>query len=99
MRKCLPLLASLKWLRGKPIDPFGHTEERRAERAMIADYHAMLDEQLPRLTAERLATVTILAELPDAVRGFGPIKEKAIEEMRERRAALLDELGRQRTAP
>jgi indolepyruvate ferredoxin oxidoreductase len=92
VRRLLPLLAAMKRLRGTPFDPFGYTAERRAERAMIEAYATMLAEELPRLTAERLDAVTRLAGLPDAVRGFGPIKEKAMEEMHQHYAEILEEL-------
>src|SRR5262249_44191581 len=36
-------LAKLKFLRGTAFDPFGHSVERRTERALIADYEGMLD--------------------------------------------------------
>ena len=38
------LLARLRLLRGTPFDPFGRTAERRAERRLIAEYEAVLDE-------------------------------------------------------
>jgi indolepyruvate ferredoxin oxidoreductase len=38
-----PVLAKLKGLRGTPLDLFGHSEERRMERGLIADYETTLD--------------------------------------------------------
>src|SRR5262249_10532665 len=46
------LLAKLKGLRGTAFDPFGYTQERRSERALIADYDALLAEIMERLTPE-----------------------------------------------
>ena len=37
------VLSRFKWLRGTPFDPFGHTAERRMERALIADYESDMD--------------------------------------------------------
>src|SRR5439155_9852290 len=34
------MLAKLKFLRGTALDPFGRTEERRAERRLVEDYLA-----------------------------------------------------------
>ena len=42
----LPVLARLKGLRGTALDVFGRTEERRTERALIADYRASIEEVL-----------------------------------------------------
>ena len=38
------VLAWLKPLRGTAFDIFGYTSERRAERALIAEYEALVDE-------------------------------------------------------
>ena len=40
------LLAKLKGLRGTAFDIFGHTEERRKERALIAEYEQTVGELL-----------------------------------------------------
>jgi indolepyruvate ferredoxin oxidoreductase len=82
------LLASAKRLRGSWADPFGRTDERRAERALAEEYVSdMLDlcETLDVWGAER---VIVLAELPSLVRGYGPVKEEAMAVYRKKRAAL-----------
>jgi indolepyruvate ferredoxin oxidoreductase len=86
------LLTPLRVLRGTPLDPFGHTEERRAERRLIADYEADVAEILQRLMPETLATSVSLAGLPDRIRGFGHVKEKAMREAAAERARLLARL-------
>ncbi|MET0293381.1 MAG: DUF6537 domain-containing protein, partial [Phenylobacterium sp.] len=78
LRAGFPLLARLKRLRGTPLDPFGHTAERRAERALIAGYEATLDRLLAELTPERRPLAVKLAALPQQIRGFGHIKAAAI---------------------
>src|SRR3979490_2896416 len=40
------VLSSLKGLRGTPLDPFGYTAERRAERALIREYEATVETLL-----------------------------------------------------
>ncbi|MBN9511585.1 MAG: indolepyruvate ferredoxin oxidoreductase family protein [Alphaproteobacteria bacterium] len=86
------LMAPLKFLRGTALDPFGRTEERRAERALIGEYEAMVDEILQRLSPQTLATAVALAELPDRIRGFGHVKEKAMRETAVERTRLLERL-------
>ncbi|MDB5446015.1 MAG: pyruvate ferredoxin/flavodoxin oxidoreductase family protein, partial [Phenylobacterium sp.] len=73
-----PALAKLKGLRGTPLDPFGHTPERRMERQLIADYEAGLDRLLAGLTAERLPLALKIAEIPQQIRGFGHIKDASV---------------------
>ena len=69
------VLARLKGLRGTPLDIFGRTEERRAERQAIADYEAILGEIVADLTAANHATAVELAAVPLEIRGFGHVKE------------------------
>jgi indolepyruvate ferredoxin oxidoreductase len=85
-------LAPLKLLRGTALDPFGRTEERRAERALIAQYEADIADILHRLAPATLATAVAIAALPDRIRGYGHIKDKAIREAAAERARLLERL-------
>jgi len=83
------LLAKLKGLRGGAFDVFGYSAERRMERALIAEYRAMVEGLLPALDAANHATAVELAALPEQIRGFGHVKEKAVAEYRMRKAELL----------
>jgi len=71
-------LARLKRLRGTALDPFGYTAERRLERALIVRYEATVAEILDRLSPATLANAVELAALPMEIRGFGPVKERAL---------------------
>jgi indolepyruvate ferredoxin oxidoreductase len=74
----IPLLAKLKGLRRTPLDPFGHSAERKAERRLIADYEAGLDRLVRELTAERLDLAVKIASVPADIRGFGHVKAASI---------------------
>ena len=91
MLHAMHVLALGKRVRGTALDPFGYLAERRAERRLIAQYRALLDTVLPGLNASGYPLALKLARLPEQVRGFGPVKEKAIVEMEEARARLLQE--------
>jgi indolepyruvate ferredoxin oxidoreductase len=87
------VLARLKRLRGTPFDIFGYTAERRTERALIAWYEGLIDDILERLDASRLDDLLALAKTPMDIRGFGPVKEAAIHNVKaevERRLARLE---------
>ncbi|MDP3175113.1 MAG: indolepyruvate ferredoxin oxidoreductase family protein, partial [Phenylobacterium sp.] len=73
-----PLLAKMKRLRGTAFDPFGSSHERRVERKLIGDYEAGLDRLLTGLDAARLPLAVKIAEIPQAIRGFGHIKDASI---------------------
>ncbi|MGR3374868.1 indolepyruvate ferredoxin oxidoreductase family protein [Pseudooceanicola nanhaiensis] len=89
MGTALNILANFKGLRGTAFDPFGRTEERKMERALIAQYERDMAEVLPHVTDETLETAVSLAELPLTIRGFGPVKMKNAERAEKSREALL----------
>jgi indolepyruvate ferredoxin oxidoreductase len=75
MRSAFGVLARLKGLRGTAFDPFGRTEERRTERALIEQYRRCIDELLRTgLTAERLPLAIDIARIPEDIRGYGHVK-------------------------
>jgi indolepyruvate ferredoxin oxidoreductase len=84
------LLARLRGLRGTAFDIFGMTAERRTERALIGEFEATVDAILSNLGPDNLAeAITIAATYMD-IRGFGPVKDKAISDVR---AQLEKRLG------
>jgi indolepyruvate ferredoxin oxidoreductase len=92
MLRAMSLLRHGKILRGTALDPFGHTAERRTERALIAEFRQGLDAMLQRLDATTHATVLEWVEAWGGIRGFGPIKDANIEKTRPRLAAIAARL-------
>src|SRR5581483_1115547 len=82
-------LKSLRGLRGTPLDIFGYTDERRTERALIAEYEATVERLLARLSAENHALAVQIASLPEEIRGFGHIKMRNLAAARQKHAELL----------
>ncbi|WP_416425276.1 indolepyruvate ferredoxin oxidoreductase family protein [Pseudomonas sp. App30] len=78
MLKAFGLLAPFKFLRGTPLDPFGYTQERRQERALIEAYQADIALILQHLTPANRHTALSLARLPEQIRGYGHVKDKAV---------------------
>ena len=89
MLRMFRLLARLKALRGTPLDPFGRTEERRMERALIRQYESDMKEVLPKLSDQTRDAIVALAELPLQIRGFGPVKAANEAKAAKRREELL----------
>jgi indolepyruvate ferredoxin oxidoreductase len=87
--RAFKLLARLKGLRGGPWDLFGRTEERRRERALIAEYEAVVAELVAGLSPDNHALALEIAALPEGIRGFGHVKERAIAEAKAREAELM----------
>ncbi|GGH30556.1 MFS transporter [Alsobacter metallidurans] len=89
MLKAFGVLASLRWLRGTPLDVFGRTDERRMERRLLADYEALLPELLAKLEPGNLALATAIASLPQKIRGYGYVKDGNVGKAKAEEAALL----------
>ena len=89
MMRVFTVLASLKMLRGTPLDIFGRSAERRQERKLRADYERLVDEVLDKLTAENHGLAVALLSLPEKIRGFGPVKERHIAAAKAEEAELL----------
>ncbi|HTV88609.1 MAG TPA: indolepyruvate ferredoxin oxidoreductase family protein [Stellaceae bacterium] len=83
------VLARLRRLRGTAFDPFGRTAERRAERQLIADYEAVLDEIEQNLAPHNYLAAVELARLPLEIRGFGHIKAANLARAKATQAELL----------
>ncbi|WP_306546424.1 indolepyruvate ferredoxin oxidoreductase family protein [Malikia spinosa] len=82
-------LARLKFLRGTAFDPFGRSAERHTERALPAEYLALVDELLATLTPDNHALALQLAHLPGQIKGFGHVKARHLAAARERWSQLL----------
>ncbi|MGV8826274.1 indolepyruvate ferredoxin oxidoreductase family protein, partial [Methylibium petroleiphilum] len=83
------LLARLKGLRGTALDPFGRTEERRTERALVGEYRACIEELLATLDAPRLALAVEIAAIPEDIRGYGHVKARHLADARAKWSGLM----------
>src|SRR6266540_3467866 len=86
------LLAKFRFLRGTAFDPFGYSNERRTERALVRDYETMLEEVLARLNGDNHHIAVGLAAIPEKIRGFGHVKMRHLKAAKADEAALLDQL-------
>lgn len=76
------VLAKLRRLRGTAFDLFGKTAERRMERELIREFETMLNEILPLLTADTQSEASGLFRRYLDIRGYGPVKEASVREVR-----------------
>src|SRR6476469_3169652 len=93
------ILASLRGLRGTPFDIFGHSADRKLERDLIAGYEKDVATVLGLLSPLTLDTAVELLSLPDRIRGYGPVKEKAVHDAKARYAQLAADLVNPPPAP
>jgi indolepyruvate ferredoxin oxidoreductase len=90
MWKAFGVLAKMKKLRGTKLDIFGYTAERRMERALVEEYRSTILSLLDKLNKDNLVLAVQIAALPEKIRGFGHVKEKAVQQYREERKVLLE---------
>ena len=88
------ILARMRFLRGTPLDIFGHSAERRLERKLITDYEKDVATVLSLLSPPTIDTAIELLSLPDSIRGYGPVKEKAVADAKARHAQLAADLAK-----
>jgi indolepyruvate ferredoxin oxidoreductase len=88
------LLARMKRLRGTALDPFGYTAERRMERGLIGWYEGLLERCAAGVGADEAGAWDGILEAPMRIRGYGPVKDAAVAEVREAVAERLAALGR-----
>jgi indolepyruvate ferredoxin oxidoreductase len=82
-----------KHLRGTMFDLFGLQQERRMERALVEQYVGDLRSALGALQPATLDVAVAIAQLPDLIRGFGPVKAANRIRAEEQRRALLPRLA------
>ena len=88
-RPAFATLVAMRRLRGTALDPFGRTEVRREERALLAEYRDVVTRLAENLTAGNLDRAVEIASLPDLVRGYEDIKLRNVAAYRARLAELL----------
>ena len=93
------LMARFKHLRGSRWDPFGWTEERRAERALISEYEQDAAEALAALNDRNAGAAIALLSLPEQIRGYGPVKAESMAAAAAKRPALRAAAFNPDTAP
>ena len=93
MMTAFGLLAKLKGLRGTMFDPFGHTAERRMERALVADYRRTVEALLPVLSVGNVAQAVAIASIPEDIRGYGHVKQRHLAAAKAKEAALVAAFG------
>ncbi len=78
-----------KMLRGTPLDIFGYTAERKAEREWINRYEQDLELVIGQLSRENLDDALRLLALPDQLRGYGPVKTEAMQQAIIQRESIM----------
>jgi indolepyruvate ferredoxin oxidoreductase len=87
MGNAFGLLARMKGLRGTWADVFRYGADRKLEIALIGWFEEVM-EQVKTAALDEEAALAVLTA-PMEIRGYGPVKEKAAAQAKEKVAALL----------
>ncbi|GIX45891.1 MAG: pyruvate ferredoxin/flavodoxin oxidoreductase [Candidatus Tectimicrobiota bacterium] len=88
----LRVLTKLKKLRGTPLDVFGYAQVRREERRLIVWYRQAIEQVLAHLNEDNHALALVVANAPDAIRGYEEIKLRNAARAKELVAQQLERL-------
>ena len=83
------VLVAARRLRGTVLDPFGQARVRRVERALIAEYRALVERALGDLSPATYDRAVELACLPDLIRGYEDVKLRNVSRFRDEVRRLL----------
>jgi indolepyruvate ferredoxin oxidoreductase len=89
MMPAFHVLAKFKFLRGTAFDPFGHLKDRKEERALIAEYENTIATILDHVTQSNMELAHKVLDLPDLIRGYGPVKDANIKKARAQHIRLM----------
>ena len=87
-RPLLVLLARMRFLRGTPLDPFGHVHVRRVESALAREYGVLVADLTASLDADGYDRAVELASAIEIVCGYEDVKLASVERYRTRLAEL-----------
>jgi len=99
MMSVFRVLAKFRFLRGTPLDVFGYNADRKMERELIAAYEKDVATVLDLLSQATHDTALEILSLPDRIRGYGPVKEKAVKDAKTRHEQLSADLANPPPAP
>src|SRR5262249_23457634 len=99
MMSVFRVMAKFRFLRGTPLDVFGYNADRRMERDLIAGYEKDVATVLGLLSQATPDPAVEILSLPDRIRGYGPVKEKAVKDAKARYDQLAADLTNPPPAP
>ncbi|WP_028997974.1 indolepyruvate ferredoxin oxidoreductase family protein [Azohydromonas australica] len=95
----MDVLARMRKLRGTSLDVFGYTHERRAERRLVSEFFADIESLCASLATAGVERAAEFANLPQEIRGFGPVKAAAMAAHAKRRHEALDAMRSPASSP
>ncbi|WP_311197583.1 indolepyruvate ferredoxin oxidoreductase family protein [Rugamonas brunnea] len=82
------LMARLRGLRGTWLDPFRNNAERKLARRLLSQYEEDIERLLLELNQDNHGLATKIAALPEAVRGYGHVRQASADKADKLRTEL-----------
>ena len=82
METSFTALQKMKALRGTPADVFGYHKERRMERELIKWFNGLITQCADSYSDGNREQWLKILQAPMDIRGYGPVKEKSVKEVR-----------------
>ncbi len=92
IRPLFIFLSAFRKLRGTPFDVLGYRKDRRDERELVSMYVSDIKLIKEKYGVSEKCNLQQLMDLPETVRGFGPIKSESLEIYKLRRKELRSEI-------
>jgi indolepyruvate ferredoxin oxidoreductase len=84
------VLAALRRVRGTPLDVFGKTKHRRAERQRIEEYKHQISGLLSQLGDHNYDAAVQIASIPEVIRGYDSVKDQSAQAALQLQQTYLD---------
>ena len=89
-RPAFKILARMKGLRGKRLDPFAHSADRKLDRQLLEWFERVMIHVEKAFDATNPEAAKNLLKAPQEIRGYGPVRHKAADKVMAEIAVLID---------
>ena len=92
-RPAFTVLRAARRLRGTPLDVFGWSAERKAERRLVGEYQACVEQALALLRPDNAESVRQVVDWANQVHGYSHVREASVSRARRLAHRRLAALG------
>ena len=91
MLSALKMASLFKGMRSSPLNPFGYSQERKEDKAMLDQYEGVLNQIIDGLSENNKEAALEMARVPEFIRGYGHVRTQNIESAVRRWKSLDDQ--------
>ena len=91
MLSALKMASLFKGMRSSLLNPFGYSQERKEDKAMLDQYEGVLNQIIDGLSENNKEAALEMARVPEFIRGYGHVRTQNIESAVRRWKSLDDQ--------